>query len=66
LAWSPALVWLEVAAPFVWLGPTMVVDAWVGWLVDGGCVGWLVELKFGAVSEGWVFLTFDNGREDMG
>jgi hypothetical protein len=41
------LVWLEVAVSLVWLGPTMVVDAWVGWLVDGGCVGWLVDAWVG-------------------
>jgi hypothetical protein len=38
---------------------------WMRGLV-GGCMGWLVELQFGGVSEGWVFLTFDDGREDLG
>jgi hypothetical protein len=32
----------------------------------GGYVGWLVELHFGDVSEGWVFRTFGNGGEDLG
>jgi hypothetical protein len=25
------LVWIEVTAPWIWLGPATVVDAWFGW-----------------------------------
>jgi hypothetical protein len=31
-----------------------------------GYVGWLVELHFGVVSEGWVLWVFSNGGEDLG
>jgi hypothetical protein len=32
----------------------------------GGCMGWLVELRFGGISKGWVFCLFDDGGEGLG
>jgi hypothetical protein len=50
-------------SPSVGLGSASNAAILVGPYYDGGYVGWLMELHFGDVSEGWVFRIFGDGGE---